>query len=148
MEHVSIHCSLVLSLLHVSDRPSIGPTSLPATKRWLSVKSLSFQSVMLSFLFTDESEFELRPWRAVQPIQIFDKRLGNFVLPGKRYHYLVGMLQEFSKILVAQIPCGAARILSVLLLLERVDFARAPCSLLPKCIVSFVSKSKNISRSR
>ena len=35
--------SLVFSLFHVSDRPSIGPRSLPATNRWLAVKSLSFR---------------------------------------------------------------------------------------------------------
>ena len=64
------------------------------------------------------------------------------MLPGKRYHDLVGLLQESSKVLDAQIPCGAARTSFELLLLERVDFARAPCSLLPKRIVSFVTKSE------
>ena len=77
----------------------------------------------------------------MQPIQIFDIRLGNFVLPDKRYHDLVGLLQESSKGLRFHVvPHDFYS--ELLLLLERVDFARAPCSVLPKRILSLVTKSE------
>ena len=64
----------------------------------------------------------------MQPIQIFDPCLGKCVLPEEQYHDFVRPLQEPSKMFVAPIPSDAEK-LSELLLLERVDFARAPCGL-------------------
>ena len=81
----------------------------------------------LEILSTDESKFELRPWGAVLPIQIFDKCLGNLLLADERYHDLVRLVRESSWILTD--PSDAQQNLSALLLLERVDFPRAPCGL-------------------
>ena len=56
---------------------------------------------------TGESESELPRWEAAQPIRIFDVHLGNFVLPDERYHDLVRLIRESSKMLVAPIPSDA-----------------------------------------
>ena len=58
------------------------------------------------------------PGGAVQPI-----------LPDERYHDLVRPLQEPTWVPVAPIPSDAERYLPELLLLARIEVARAPCGL-------------------
>ena len=83
----------------------------------------------LGLLSTDETKFDLRPGRAVQPIRIFVVCLGNFVLPDERYHDLVRPHEEPTRVPVAPIPSDAERYLPELLLLARIEVARAPCGL-------------------